>query len=320
MSYREDAMSNMRKSHPVTLLAAGIFFCLACGSAGAQQSYKSADEAVDALVKAARSDNSKGLIAVLGRNGREIIESGDSVADKNIRDAFLVAYNTRHQLVSDDPKKSILLIGEQDWPFPIPIIRKDGGWEFNTDAGREEVLYRRIGRNELNTIQVCLAYVDAQNDYAAMNPSGGKEESYAQRIISSPGKKDGLYWPASANEKASPLGEAAAEASAEGYRLGDGPAPYHGYYYKVLTRQGPSAPGGELNYVVNGKMIGGFALVAYPAEYGNSGVMTFLVNHSGVVFQRDLGPSTAQIASQLTTFNPDHTWKRLTADEMGALK
>jgi Protein of unknown function (DUF2950) len=203
----------------------------------------------------------------------------------------------------------VLIMGREDWPFPIPLVRKDGTWRFDTAAGREEILYRRIGRNELDAIETCLAYVDAQQEYAERGVAGNGV--YAQRIVSRPGKKDGLYWPAQSGTDESPLGELAASAAAEGYRAGQQRAPYHGYYYKVLTRQGPNAPGGALDYVVRGNMIGGFALVAYPAEYRNSGVMTFLVSHQGNVYEKDLGPDTARIAAGMTAFNPDNSWRRV---------
>jgi hypothetical protein len=215
----------------------------------------------------------------------------------------------------DGDKKAILVIGDNDYPFPIPLERnKDGTWSFDTVAGREEILFRRIGHNELDTIQTCLAFVDAQNDYAAKDRGAGAGV-YAMRFISEAGKKDGLYWPAAQGEEESPLGELFAAATRQGYRAGQGRSPYHGYYYKILTRQGPAAPGGAVDYVVRGKMIGGFALVAYPDEYRNSGVMTFLVNHDGTVFQKDLGPKTAQIAEAMTSFNPDPTWKKVDVTE-----
>jgi Protein of unknown function (DUF2950) len=204
----------------------------------------------------------------------------------------------------------VLIIGREDWPFPIPLVRKDNAWRFDTAAGRDEILYRRIGRNELSAIQACLAYVDAQQEYAERGIAGSGV--YSQRIVSRPGQKDGLYWPADSGMDESPLGELAANAAAEGYRVGQERTPYHGYYYKVLTRQGPNASGGALNYIVRGKMIGGFALVAYPAEYRNSGVMTFVVNHQGNVYEKDLGPNTARIAAGMTAFNPDNTWRRVT--------
>ena len=205
--------------------------------------------------------------------------------------------------------KATLIIGQDSYAFPVPLVGKDGAWQFDAAAGREEILYRRIGRNELGAVQAALAYVDAQNEYAEKGLAGNGV--YARRIVSRPGKKDGLYWPAQPGEDESPLGELAAAATAQGYRAGQERTPYHGYYYKILTRQGPGAPGGEIDYMAGGKMIGGFALVAYPAEYGNSGVMTFVVNHQGVVYEKDLGPGTAVAAARMTVFNPDRTWRRV---------
>jgi hypothetical protein len=186
-------------------------------------------------------------------------------------------------------------------------------WRFDTAAGREEILARRVGKNELDAIQASLAYVDAQNEYADKDRTGAGKGIYAQHFVSSPGKKDGLYWPDTQGNDASPLGEFFAEAAKQGYRVGGGRTPYHGYYYKILAKQGAAAPDGELDYVVRGKMIGGFALVAYPAEYKNSGVMTFIVNHNGQVYQKDLGPHTARLAQRMTSFNPDNTWKKVDA-------
>jgi Protein of unknown function (DUF2950) len=296
----------------LTRLASLIAGVLAFGMvsvANAQQSFKTADEAADALVSAARAGDRKGLLTVLGRDGADIVSSGDPVADASARNRVVEAYDAKHQVVMEGNDKAVLVIGREDWPFPIPLVRKDGSWRFDTAAGREEILYRRIGRNELDAIETCLAYVDAQQEYAERRVAGNGV--YAQRIVSRPGKKDGLYWPAQSSTDESPLGELAASAAAEGYRAGQQRIPYHGYYYKVLTRQGPNAPGGALDYVVRGNMIGGFALVAYPAEYRNSGVMTFLVNHQGNVYEKDLGPDTARIAAGMTAFNPDNSWRRV---------
>jgi Protein of unknown function (DUF2950) len=290
-------------------LIAGVLALAIASVANAQQSFKTTDEAADALVSAARAGDRKGLLTVLGRDGADIVSSGDPVADASARNRVVEAYDAKHQVVMEGNDKAVLVIGREDWPFPIPLVRKDGSWRFDTAAGREEILYRRIGRNELDAIETCLAYVDAQQEYAERRVAGNGV--YAQRIVSRPGKKDGLYWPAQSSTDESPLGELAASAAAEGYRAGQQRAPYHGYYYKVLTRQGPNAPGGALDYVVRGNMIGGFALVAYPAEYRNSGVMTFLVNHQGNVYEKDLGPDTARIAAGMTAFNPDNTWRRV---------
>ena len=279
----------------------------------AQQTYKTPETAVDALVAAARSGDQKATLTVLGRDGEDIISSGDNVFDDAVRQRFIASYDAKHQIAMQGDSKAVLVIGDSDYPFPIPLVRKGGQWSFDTDAGRREILYRRIGHNELDAIQTCLAYVDAQNEYAEKDRTGAGV--YAERFVSDPGKKDGLYWPAAQGEEESPLGELFAAASRQGYRTGEGRAPYRGYYYKILTRQGPAAAGGAADYIVSGKMIGGFALVAYPAEYRNSGVMTFLVNHNGTVFQKDLGPKTAELAEAITSFNPDPTWKGVEVTE-----
>jgi hypothetical protein len=290
------------------------------GASHAQQKFKTPEDAVSALVAAVRADNVRDMVMVLGPQGRDIVISGDDVADHTTRSAFLIAYDLKHQIVKQGEDRADLVIGANDWQLPIPLVQKGGVWQFDSESGRREVLIRRIGRNELSAIQASLAYVDAQNEYASMNPAGLKVDSYAQRIVSSPGKKDGLYWPAAANEPQSPLGEAFAAATIQGYRPGAEQIPYHGYYYKVLTSQGPNAPGGAMNYLVKGNLIGGFGLVAYPAEYGNSGVMSFIVNHAGVVLQKDLGPNTARIASRMTAFDPDPSWRRVDPKDLSAAK
>jgi len=294
-------------------LIASMFSFATTSTASAEQSFKTADAAVDALVSAARSNDRKALMEILGRGSSDIVSSGDPVADTASYQRFVSAYDAKHQLSMEGDNKAIMIIGQEDYPFPIPIVRENGTWRFDTDAGREEIIYRRIGANELDTIQTSLAYVDAQNDYAEKDRTGAGKGVYAQHMVSSPGKKDGLYWPDVQGEDQSPLGELAAEAAKQGYRVGAGRIPYHGYYYKILTKQGAAAPGGELDYVVNGKMIGGFALVAYPAQYRNSGVMTFIVNYNGQVYQKDLGPHTTAIAEKMTSFNPDKTWEKTEA-------
>lgn len=306
----------MQTRQKIFAISALIIALMMTSGVHAQQRFPTPEEAVSALVAAIRTDNVRDMVRILGEGGREIVISGDEVADQKTRAVFLLAYEARHQIQKSGTDTAELLIGRNDWPLPIPLVQKNGSWQFDTARGREEILYRRIGRNELATIQVALAYVDAQNDYSAMNPTGGKVDSYAQRFVSTPARKDGLYWPSAASEPRSPLGELAVLATAEGYRLGEGRIPYHGYYYRILKAQGPSAPGGAVNYVVNDAMIGGFALVAYPAEYGNSGIMTFIVNNAGIVYQRDLGPKTASIAGRMTTFNPDRTWRKVPAQDL----
>ena len=239
--------------------------------------------------------------------------SGDDVADAEMRQRFLSAYEARHSIKIEGNKKATLIVGADDFPFPVPLVNNMNGWEFDTAAGRIEILYRRIGRNELDAIQTCLAFVDAQNEYAEKDRGEGVGV-YAQHIVSSPGKKDGLFW--RDDRDPSPLGVLAAKASAEGYKpgeQGEQPEPYHGYYFRIMRGQGTDAPGGAFNYVVKGKMIGGFALIAYPSDYGNSGVMTFVVNHAGTVYQKDLGKRTASLANRIILFDPDQTWKKVSA-------
>src|SRR5689334_22898655 len=283
--------------------------------ASAQASFKRPDAAADALANAARHNDRAGILKILGPQAADIVSSGDRIADSEIRERFVQTYDAKHQVKMDGDAKAALIIGPDDFPFPIPLIRKGDGWQFDAAAGREEILARRIGRNELDAIQASLAYVDAQDEYAEKDNTGAGPGVYAQRIISDVGKKNGLYWPSSAGADQSPLGELVAEATRRGYKVGEGRTPYHGYYFKILTRQGPAAHGGELDYVVNGKMIGGFGLVAYPADYRNSGVMTFIVNQEGVVFQKDLGPHTAELAEGMTAFNPDSSWSRVSDTE-----
>jgi hypothetical protein len=279
----------------------------------AQEQFGTPKAAVEALVTAARSEDGAAILKVLGPDSKPIVNSGDPVADTNIRQNFVTAYDAKHTIEMEGDGTQTLVIGNDDWPFPIPLVNKAGQWQFDTKAGLDEILRRRIGRNELSAIQVSLAYVQAQNEYASLNPAGLGRGVYAQRIVSRPGKKDGLYWPTAAGEEPSPLGDLAAQAAAEGYETGSTPIPYHGYYYRILTRQGATAPGGAYDYLAKGKMIGGFALIAYPAEYGNSGIMTFMVNQDGTVFQKDLGARTEKIARKIETFNPDADWKKVDA-------
>jgi hypothetical protein len=295
-----------------TLLASAFVaaLCACVSPASAQQRFDTPEAAVEALVAAAKANDRKTVLTILGPNAQEIVSSGDPVEDANTKKQFLDAYDAKHRVVTESGKPATLLIGTEDWPFPIPVVQKDGGWRFDAAAGREELLARRIGRNELAAIQASLAYFDAQNEYADQNKDSMGLPVYAQRIISSPAKKDGLYWPTAAGEPESPLGPAVAAATRQGYRAGQGPIPFHGYYYKILTRQGPAAPGGAVDYVVRGNMIGGFALLAYPAEYGNSGIASFVINNNGVVYEKDLGSSTAKIAGSMNAFNPDQTWKK----------
>lgn len=278
------------------------------------RTFASPREAVEALVAAVRADASDRLLRIFGQEGDRLVRSGDPIADKESRQRFVTAYEKSHKIAMDSGDKAVLIIGERSWPFPIPIIKQGDAWHFDTAAGEEEILDRRIGRNELSAIQVCRAYVDAQREYASRDRNGDGLLEYASRFRSSPGKHDGLYWPVDGNQPESPLGPLLVSAQAEGYGQKPPPGqkrePYHGYYYRILMRQGKDAPGGAYDYVVRGHMIGGFALVAFPAKYGASGVMTFIVNQDGVVYQKDLGPNTADIARRMIEFDPDKTWNK----------
>jgi hypothetical protein len=286
------------------LLAAGP----AALGADPQKTFRSPEEAAKALVAAAKSGDTKAMQEILGPRSGAILQSGDAVADRAGRERFVQAYGQANKLARQGDAKAILLVGRDEWPLPMPIVRDAAGWRFDTEQGKEEILNRRIGRNELSTIQAVLAYVDAQREYYLRNPQGDKLLHYAQKFTSAPGKRDGLYFPTKAGEKPSPLGPLYASAKAEGYTKGDDS--YHGYHYRIIRGQGASAPGGAYDYVVQGRMMGGFALVAWPASYGNSGVMTFIVNHEGVVYEKDLGPDTAAAVKKITRFNPDKTWRR----------
>jgi hypothetical protein len=275
------------------------------------QSFPSPEAAADALRQAANGSDEKPLLAIFGSEGKDIVGSGDAVADANIREQFSKAYDEKHSFEREGDSKATLVYGDDDFPFPIPIVKKGDAWHFDTAAGKDEILARRVGRNELSAIQVCLAVVDAQREYASVDRDGDGLFDYAEKFLSSPGKHDGLYWPTQPGEPDSPLGELVAEAQSQGYHAKQGEhAPYHGYLYKILTKQGKHAADGAYDYIVHGRMIGGFAMVAYPAEYGVSGIMTFMVNHDGVVVSKDLGKDTAKTAAAMTHFDPDSTWKR----------
>jgi len=277
-----------------------------------QKSFATPEEAVKAAVDAAKNNNDKELLAIFGAQAKDLMFSGDAVADKQRRESFLAAYNEKNSIATEGDSR-IVVVGNGAWPFPIPLVKKSDGWVFDTEKGREEILNRRIGTNELSAIQVVLALFDAQREYAMKDRDGDKILEYAHRFRSEPGKKNGLYWDAKTGEEPSPLGPLAAQAQGAGYSArgagaGQTGTPYHGYYFKILESQGKNAAGGAYSYVVKGNMLGGFAFVAFPAEYGNSGVMTFLVNHDGKVFQKDLGKNTADTAAAMKEYNPDKTW------------
>ena len=269
-------------------------------------------EAFQALATAVRANDTPRLLAIMGPGGDEILSSGDDVADQQRRQKFLALFDQKHAINNDGPDRRILVVGNDDWPLPVPLVRQGNAWHFDSEAGREEILNRRIGQNELDVIQVCKAIADAQRDFALRDPDGDGLEVYAQKFFSDPGKRNGLYFPTDDGEPPSPLGELAAAAAAEGYRHNDaGPAPYHGYFYRMLYAQGPHAPDGPVDYLVNGKLALGFAVVAWPAEYGNSGIMTFIMGPDGVVYQQNLGDDTEKLAAEIKSFDPGEGWTQV---------
>jgi len=287
-----------------------VFGCTKKESSPAQTTFTSPEDAVVALVDALKANDSAQLTNILGPDSRKILSSGDDIADKQAREVFLAAYAEKAQLGTEGDH-TILSIGAEEWPVPIPLIKDGTSWRFDTAAGMQEVLFRRIGNNELTTLQLCRTYVDAQKEYASIGHDGKARGIYARKFASSPGKQDGLYWKSDDPNGKSPLGDLAAQAASDGYSKSEGkPAPFYGYYFRILTRRGSSAPGGTLDYMVNGEMQKGFALIAYPAEYKNSGVMTFIVDDKGTTYQKDLGPETAKVASEMDVFDPDSSWEK----------
>ena len=276
------------------------------------QAFKSPEVAVSALIAAVRQLDAKKVLHVLGPDAKDIIFSGDKVqARKGVR-KFLKKYDEKHKIEIVKPNKAVLFLGKEKWPYPIPIVRWKGKWFFDAKVGREEIVNRRIGANELMAIKVLEAYVEAQLEYASKDRDGDSILEFAQKINSDKGKKNGLYWPAKPGEKPSPFGPLVACAAVEGYRkTSRKPSPYHGYYFKILTRQGKHAPGGAYEYVVNGNMVLGFGMIAYPAKYSVSGIMTFAVNQKGVIYEIDLGPKTAQIVNHEIAFDPAKNWHKV---------
>jgi Protein of unknown function (DUF2950) len=280
-------------------------------SSPAQKGFPTPDAAAQALVQAAGDFNVPALLEILGPDSKDLVTTGDSVADKAraLEFANLARQKLTVNVDAKSPGRAEVLAGNDAWPLPTPIVKKSGAWYFDSKSARQEILYRRIGQNELDAIQICRGFVEAQHEYALEKHDGANQ--YAQRIISNPGKQDGLAWQNPDGSWGGPVGEAIARALAEGYK--PGAPPYHGYYFKVLMGQGPAAPLGQLDFVINGAMIGGFALAAAPAQYRVTGVQTFIVSHDGIVYQKDLGPDTLTIFKNMERYNPDKTW-RVTAD------
>ena len=278
-----------------------------------QSTFATPEAAVDAVLAALKANDERALIAIFGEKHKNLVVTGDPAHDAKARADAAAELETFRLLDEAGSDRRILLMGAQAWPMPIPLVREGSSWRFATEQGAEELLNRRVGRNERNAIQVLNAYLDAQREYAAKDRDGDGVLQYAQKIGSAPGKRDGLYWAADAGkgEEASPFGPLIAEATPymAGHKTGD---PYRGYYFRILTRQGKSAPGGAYNYIINGRMIAGFAMVAYPAVYGQSGVMTFVVSHNGKVYQRDLGKNTTAMGAAMTEFDPGSGWKAVT--------
>jgi len=292
------------------LLAFALFasiFTVVCLAAD-QKTFATPREAVKALMAAVESNNQDELIAIFGEDGKDLVSSGDDVQDKNSRAGFLKSYKTKHAIVTEDANTRVLQVGAKNWELPIPIVLADGKWHFDTAAGKQELIYRRIGDNELGAIAVCRGVIASQLDYAAVGHDGLPAGIYAEKLRSDPGKHNGLYWEVAEGEAPSPAGPFLAGAAEEGYQKGD---PYHGYYYHGLKAQGPAAKGGAKSYVIDGQLKGGVGVVAYPAQYKSSGVMTFIINQDGVVYQKDLGPDTTELAKQITEYNPDSTWAKV---------
>lgn len=287
------------------------------GCASQQATFETPELAVRIFVAALDPIDRKAMAKVLGPDAKDLINTGDPTLDEVRVSKFLEAYRHKNALVPADDGSLELVVGEQEWPMPIPLAKdgRDGTWRFDTAAGREEVLNRRIGLNELDAIEVCRALFDAQMEYATLDPDGDGIGEYARLLVSSPGKRDGLYWPDQPGQMQSPAGELVAEAVEQGYgnRRSGQPRPYHGYYFKLLTAQGPSAPGGTMDYIFNGRMIGGFAIIAYPAIYGNPGIKTFMISHHGQLYEKNLGPRTASTVRGIRTFDPGDGWKLVPA-------
>ncbi|HSD45275.1 MAG TPA: DUF2950 domain-containing protein [Pyrinomonadaceae bacterium] len=304
-----------RKTNTTASLSLGVLLLLAFASVTAAQttvttkakSFPTAEEAANALIEAAEKFDEPALLQILGPDSYDIIHTGEPARDREVAQQFAAQARIKTNIARQpkNSRRAFMSIGDDDWPFPVPLVKGPSGWSFDARAGRVEILYRRIGSNELNAIQICRGYVEAQHEYALIKRGTGVNQ-YAQRIISTPGKQDGLAWQNSDGTWDGPIGEKVAQAIARGYSSRT--EPFHGYFFRVLKGQGPAAPLGELDFVVKDVMIGGFALIAFPAQYRVTGVQTFIVSHDGVVYQKDLGPKTLDLAAAIDRFNPDKTW------------
>jgi hypothetical protein len=280
----------------------------------AARAFPSPEAGFTALVAALRANDERALLGILGTAGQRLVRSGDSVADRAVRGQVVSAYDATNEILRPSPGRAILQVGPEGWPLPIPMVERGGAWRFDAAAATQEIVDRRIGRNEIDAIETLRAIADAQDEFARTAGRQGAFSAYARRFFSTPGRRDGLYWPSAAGEPESPLGPLMAAASAGSYgrrQGGDRPQPYHGYVYRILEGQGPAARGGTMDYVVNGRMIGGFAVIAYPAQYGSTGIKSFMISHDGVVWEQDLGPNTVREAAAINRFDPGEGWERL---------
>jgi hypothetical protein len=306
LSFGKFDWANLPELAAVAILFTGCFPTRSLAQQPGQKTFSSPDEASNAFVTAARNNDEKAMLNILGPDGKQIVSSGDETEDAENRANFVARYQEMHRLVKEPDGTIVLYIGAKNWPTPIPLVSKGGWWYFDTDRGKKEILFRRIGRNEISTIRVCQELVAAEKEYHS-----AEHAEYAQKVFSDEGQHNGLYWKVAEGEPPSPIGPLVASAVAEGYAKSEGArAPYRGYYYHILTRQGKNAPGGVNRYIVNGKMTGGFAFVAYPAEYRSSGVMTFIIGVDGVVYQKDLGKKTEVLAKGMKEYNPDSGWQK----------
>lgn len=296
------------------LLLSLLFVHASVAQEQGQRTFRSAEDAGTALFAASQNEDEKALIDILGPGGRQVISSGDPAEDMDERVGFVVKYQEMHRYVKEADGDTVLYVGAENWPFPIPLVNKNGAWYFDTDAGKEEIVMRRIGKNELSAIDACSQLVDAEKQYKAKAP-GGSAQQYALRFVSDRGRHNGLFWSETGDEFDSLIDPLIASAGQENEKTDDGyhdyPMPFHGYFFRILSAQGKHALGGAKNYMINGKMDGGFAFVAYPAEYRSSGVTSFIVDQSGVVYEKDLGPNTGKIATDMTDYDPDPTWQKV---------
>jgi hypothetical protein len=317
MLWTKRNLGNLERSNfsKITLVAFSLLACFPASSTAqqqAQRTFSSAEDASNAFVTAAQNNDEKAMLDILGPDGKQIVSSGDEIEDAHSRANFVQRYQEMHRLVKEPDGHTTLYIGAKNWPTPIPLVSKGNAWHFDTEAGKKEILYRRIGRNEISSIHVCRELVAAEKEYYSTQHS-----EYAQQVFSDEGQHNGLYWKAAEGEPQSPIGPLVASANAEGYTKGSKgpPTPYRGYYYRIVIRQGKNGAGGAKSYLVNGKMTEGFAFVAYPAEYRSSGVMTFIVSKDGVVYQRDLGKKTDVLAKAMKEYNPDSSWQEVEEEQ-----